>query len=332
MKTRNFIAPNGTLLLLSTLLFQLSTCPARAQGTAFVFQGREVNLAGKPFTGTAHLTFTLYSAPLGGSLLPAISPLDMPTVPVVNGLFSVELDFGAGAFDGSDRWLEVQDVGLNITFPRQHIVAVPYAVMAGTLGGVSANNFWQLGGNHAGTGTSVVLGNLDSAPLELWVNNSRALRLEPDSTGAGAPNFVAGSSANTVSSPIAGVSVVGATIGGGGAVNYQSGGLLPNSVFGDFGTISGGGGNQTYSFGTVGGGRYNDALNLNTTVSGGYGNTASGYISVIAGGENNQANGDFSVIGGGQQNTSSGQSSLVAGGSKNSATADYSTVSGGNNN
>src|ERR1039457_1537644 len=167
MKTRNFIAPNGTLLLLSTLIYQLSTSPARAQGTAFLYQGREVNLAGQPFTGTAHLTFTLYSAPLGGSsLLPA---LDKPGVPVVNGLFSVELDFGTGAFDGNDRWLEVQDVGLNVTFPRQHIVAVPYAVMAGTLGGVSANNFWQLGGNHAGTGKSVVFGNLGNAPPEVWV-------------------------------------------------------------------------------------------------------------------------------------------------------------------
>ena len=294
-----------TLVLIALLLFYLLPSTAHAQATAFLYQGREVNLAGQPINNPgANLKFNLYHRPAA----PAITDVLFGTittngVPVVNGLFSLELDFGTGAFDGGDCWLEVQDVtgapANIITFPKQHIVAVPYATMAGNLGGVSANNFWQLGGNHAGTGASVVLGNLDSAPLELWVNNSRALRLEPDSMGAGAPNFVAGSSANTVSSPFAGVSVVGATIGGGGAINYQSGGLLPNSVFGDFGTVSGGGGNQAYSFGTVGGGRYNDALNLNTTVSGGSGNTASGYIAVVAGGEDDQANGDFSVVGGG---------------------------------
>ena len=128
MKTRNLIARSATLLLLSTPICQFANCPAHAQGKSNLCQGREVNLAGQPFTGTAHLTFTLYSAALDGSLQPAIQPLEKPTVPVVNGLFSIELDFGTGAFDGSGRWLEVRDAGLNITFPRKHIVHITLKV------------------------------------------------------------------------------------------------------------------------------------------------------------------------------------------------------------
>src|ERR1039458_4135053 len=141
MKTRNFIVRSGALLLLSTLIYQLSTCPARAQGTAFLYQGREVNLAGQPINNLgANLKFNLYhrqGIPPDSYSDSLFGTITTNSVSIVNGLFSLELDFGAAAFDGSDCWLEVQDVtgapSSIITFPKQHVVAVPYATMAGNV-------------------------------------------------------------------------------------------------------------------------------------------------------------------------------------------------------
>src|ERR1019366_8468666 len=141
MKTRNFIARSGALLLLSTLLYQLSTCRASAQGTAFLYQGREVNLTGQPINNLgANLKFNLYhrqGIPPDSYSDSLFGTITTNSVSIVNGLFSLELDFGTGAFDGSDCWLEIQDVtgapSTIVTFPKQHIVAVPYATMAGNV-------------------------------------------------------------------------------------------------------------------------------------------------------------------------------------------------------
>src|ERR1039458_9475692 len=112
MKTRNFIVRSGALLLLSTLIYQLSTCPARAQGTAFLYQGREVNLTGQPINNLgANLKFNLYhrqGIPPDSYSDSLFGTITTNSVSIVNGLFSLELDFGAAAFDGSDCWLEVQ--------------------------------------------------------------------------------------------------------------------------------------------------------------------------------------------------------------------------------
>ncbi len=59
--------------------------------------------------------------------------------PVTNGLFTVQLDFGTGAFNGDARWLEVvvqcPGDGIPTTFARQELTATPYALYAsfGTL-------------------------------------------------------------------------------------------------------------------------------------------------------------------------------------------------------
>jgi hypothetical protein len=65
--------------------------------------------------------------PGGGSPLGAVT---RPGVDVSDGYFTVQLDFGPGAFEGQDRWLEIEvDCGgspatLN---PRQELTPVPYA-------------------------------------------------------------------------------------------------------------------------------------------------------------------------------------------------------------
>ena len=77
------------LLLLAAFNPRLSTW---AQGTAFTYQGR-LNDGGIPATGNYDLAFTLYSAISGGS--PVTGPITNTATAVSNGLFTVNLDFGA---------------------------------------------------------------------------------------------------------------------------------------------------------------------------------------------------------------------------------------------
>ncbi len=89
-------------LLLSTLNFQLST--VYAQGTAFSYQGR-LSGNGAAASGNYDLRFTIYDAVTDGAAQGG--PITNATTAVSNGLFIATLDFGAGVFNGSDRWLEI---------------------------------------------------------------------------------------------------------------------------------------------------------------------------------------------------------------------------------
>ncbi len=180
-------------------------------------------------------------------------------------------------------------------------------VNAAALNGLSASNFWQTAGN-AGTTPGVnFLGTTDNHALEMHVNGLRALRLEPNSSGA--PNVIGGAPVNYVSN-----SVVGATIAGGGATSY-SGSTYSNSV--------------TATFGTVGGGIQNAAGGLYGTVGGGVENTASGIGAFIGGGAANVASSGASTVGGGQSNTNSGSGATVGGGEFNIASGAGAFIGGG---
>lgn len=111
---------------------------ASAQGTAFTYQGRLNNATG-PATGSYDLRFTVYDAVTNGN--PASTTLSLDAMGVTNGLFSATLDFGAGVFNGSARWLDIAvrtngAATYSVLNPRQPFTAAPYAVTAGTLSGV----------------------------------------------------------------------------------------------------------------------------------------------------------------------------------------------------
>lgn len=151
------------------------------------------------------------------------------TVPVSGGLFTARLGdtavanmmaLGAGLFAQSNLqlriWFNDGVNGFAALNPAQPLTPAPYAIMAN-----SVRN----------------LGTTGNQALELTVNGTRALRLEPTATNAnhsGIVNVVGGSSVNFV-----GANVYGATIGGGGAVNYD-GLSYSNKVTADFGTVGGG--------------------------------------------------------------------------------------------
>jgi hypothetical protein len=115
--------------------------------------------------------------------------------------------------------------------------------------------------------------------------------------------LIGGASENFVA-----IGVVGATIAGGGSM------LQPDSVLGDWGTVSGGALNTASGvWATVGGGHFNTASGSNATVGGGVGNTASGSRGTVGGGVLNSADGDYATVPGGRSNKARGDYSLAAG-------------------
>ena len=288
---------------------------------SFTYQGR-LEHNGVPVDGNADFQFTLWNAEAGGTQQGAMVPVT--AVDVEHGQFTVELDFGFDVFAGDARWLQITvrspaGSGSYYTLtPRQPVRAVPYALWA--------RNAWNLTGN---TGTSTgtnFLGTTDNVPLDV---RSWGLRVYRFTAGYGgySPNIVGGYSGNTASTD-----VYGATISGGGEA-----GLL-NTVTDDFGTIGGGRLNQagnnsspTYDrqFATVGGGTGNTASGRTSTIGGGASNTADGENATIAGGLDNSASALWATVGGGYGHTASAQGATVGGGEGNDAMAEDAVVAGG---
>lgn len=310
---------NGTKIRIGcTLAVLLATiaAPALAQtpaGTGFTYQGK-LNLSGSPLNDTADLRFTLWDAETGGNQISVGYGFEGRTI--VDGLFTVDLDFGVDAFNGEARWLEI-------------VVRSP-----------------------AGGGAYTTLSPrqpLTAAPLALALRGLRTIEAGDDPNYADSWNVLGGHPENSIDP-----NVGGAVIAGGGATSFPnmvtapfgtiSGGLF-NSVNAPIATISGGsvnlasgisatisGGDNNTAGGeraTIGGGTLNYANGERSSVGGGTLNSASAVYSVVDGGVQNEASGESSTVGGGELNTASGECATVGGGSNNTASASTSTVAGG---
>ena len=149
---------------------------------------------------------------------------------------------------------------------------------ADQLDGQHASGFWATSGNSGLTTDTHFLGTTDRVSLDLRVNNSRALRLQPTGT---TPNLLGGYSGNTMTA-----GVEGGTIAGGGNSGFE------NRVTDNFGTVGGGANNRAGdNAGTV-------ADRSGATVGGGAGNVAGGAYATIPGGLSNAASGDYSFAAG----------------------------------
>ena len=146
---------------------------AFAQTTAFSYQGR-LSESGSPVTGSRFFRFTLFDE--NGAAIPGAT-VDQ-TLTVTNGVFNAQLDFGAAAFPGANRSLEIAvkiNVGdaFTILNPRSPILAAPYSIKSKTaenstqLGGVNSTGFVQqdAGGNVAVFGGLTVNGSLSLAKV-----------------------------------------------------------------------------------------------------------------------------------------------------------------------
>lgn len=111
---------------------------ATAQTTAFTYQGRFTDTTvAQPTNGTYIMTFRLFDAASDGTQIPDSSTAVISSVNVINGIFTVKLDFGSTAFNTSGaRYLEIQ-VGTTTLMPRQEITSTPLALNAKTADALS---------------------------------------------------------------------------------------------------------------------------------------------------------------------------------------------------
>jgi hypothetical protein len=126
------------------------------------------------------MEFKLFDAPTGGTQQPQPNPVTVDltaannsAVTVTNGVFSVQLDFGAGAFPGAARYLEISvrhnsGEAFTVLSPRQQITSTPYAIKSLNAETAStattATSFsGSLTGDVTGTQTATVVGSVGGA-------------------------------------------------------------------------------------------------------------------------------------------------------------------------
>ncbi len=144
------------ILMVMALFVQVQ---AQSPGTAFTYQG-ELASGGVLVSDSCNFEFELYDAPSAGVQIG--TTLAKPAVVVENGIFSVQLDFGAGSFTGGQRWLAIAvqcsgDTALTDLAPRQEVTPAPYALYAATApwSGITGKPAWATNGYQAGSGLTL---------------------------------------------------------------------------------------------------------------------------------------------------------------------------------
>lgn len=130
--------------LLSALLIFAFAYIASAQTTTFTYQGRLTDASAQA-NGAYDLGFALFDAATSGAQIGAAQT--RAAVNVSNGVFTVQLDFGANPFaSGANRFLEIAvkrpaDAAFTTLTPRQQLTASPFSIQslsATTANGLSA--------------------------------------------------------------------------------------------------------------------------------------------------------------------------------------------------
>ena len=319
-----------------------------AMATSISYQGR-LNSSGVPFTGSADLEFQLYDAVVGGN--PVGFPETRNGWPVTDGLFQVELDFGAGAFDGSARWLEITVDGTPLA-PRQPITAAPVAAFAlngneGPPGPQGPEGPEGPPGAEGPTGPEGPPGpqGLDGPQGPAGPQGPEGppgIQGEPGPAGLEGPQGPVGPVGPHGPQGLTGQIGPEGPPGPAGPEGPRGPeGASPYTYDPVYGAIE-------YAFGPtrllfeprfrrIINGAADNSAGFGATVSGGgslsYPNSASGRYSFVGGGFNNLASGSGStVVGGGREglpNVASGDHSFIGGGHNNSASGLLATVVGG---
>lgn len=120
---------------------QGSLSEAAPMGTAFTYQGRLID-ANSAADGLYDFQFKLYDDANTTTGNQVGSTIDINELDVIDGYFTVELDFGGSVFDGNAVWLEIgvrpgelEDPNDYTTLsPRQGVTPTPYAIYAKTAG------------------------------------------------------------------------------------------------------------------------------------------------------------------------------------------------------
>ncbi len=170
---------------------------AAPMGTAFTYQGRLID-ANSPADGLYEFEFKLYDSPTDGNQLDGT--VAFRGVDVIDGYFTVELDFGSSVFTGDARWLEIgirpSDTPDPFTplAPRQEVTPTPYAIYAEN---ASTDNDWMVSGSDM---YSILSGNVgigtSSPDTRLHISGAGAQRLHLESTSAAGIAFIQTSNAD----------------------------------------------------------------------------------------------------------------------------------------
>ncbi len=163
------------LLLSMSMASAQGLSPQAAVGTAFTYQGY-LTTANAPVEGSCDLQFSLWNDAVAGTQ--SGSTLDQPAIPVSEGRFTVQLDFG-NVFDGAAYWLQVAvrcpagTGSYTALTPRQRLTAAPYAqnVPWSGISGMPAGFADNVDNDTLyGAGPGLILSGGANGPMTLTVN------------------------------------------------------------------------------------------------------------------------------------------------------------------
>lgn len=318
------------------LLCVAFTAELYAQTTAFTYQG-ELTEDGAPAAGLYDLSFELLDAETNGV---SHGALTNAATAVSGGVFSVTLDFGSSAFDGTELWLEVGvrtngGSGFTTLWPRTELTPTPYALYAPTAGAAStAESAAEVTGPVAasqiegtipsaniGTGTitseKIAAGTIAEDDLSPTLASNTFWRLDGNAGTTEGTEFLGTTDSRPLDVRVNNVPGLRLEYPTAGTVPNLVGGYLDNSVGSETegAVIAGGGalGNQNTvgansDYGAIGGGFSNhvDAESGGTIIAGGSFNdigVGSPYSAIGGGWENRIASGSwYAAIAGGVLN------------------------------
>lgn len=125
-RTNTFLAACGL-----ALFWLMMAAPVQgAVGTEFTYQG-QLDESGMPANGSYDFRLFLYNSEAGGAQVG--DTVVVTDVPVTDGLFQIDVDFGPGTFAGNPRWIEIGvrpagDGTYSTLSPRQPVHPAPYAM------------------------------------------------------------------------------------------------------------------------------------------------------------------------------------------------------------
>ncbi len=259
-------------------------------GSAFTYQG-QLRKNGAPVHAACAAVFALYDADTGGTQIGG--PVVSATLQVVNGLFTLPLDFGGGAFNGEARWLQTSigcGESLTALAPRTPLRPAPYAfalpglrTVPGDLDGADQPSMNVIGGIVTGTISNTISASSYNSVIAGGTGNRIDNTSYLGAIGGGAYNSIDHASQSDVIA--------------GGSDNH-----IDNASY--WSAIGGGVGNHV------------DQNSSYSQISGGYHNRIDG-------------NSDSSVIGGGANNViTTANEAVIPGGLANRAEGDYSFAAG----
>lgn len=277
--------------------------------SAFTYQG-QLRKNGAPVNGSCNTSFSLWDEASGGAQIGGT--VTSATLGVKNGLFTIALDFGWGAFSGEARWLQTA-VGcgeVQVTLvPRTALHPAPYAFALPGMRTFPGNP-----ANYAGPSMNVVGGLLGEASGNVVATNTHN-------------SAISGGSGNRVEPYVVATGVED-------EYAYRCGDFATHSV------IAGGADNVIGGLGIDWGWWYWDCVSSSraNSIGGGAENSITGTgvtYNSIGGGYSNRIEGDYAfthynvynnranVIGGGRTNRmliEGSESNMIGGGADNAIT------------